>query len=80
MYPDAPWRWHIYLHLPHKWPSFVVKYSSTMVRIWDRKTHRNNVKIKGKTRKHICFYHNWGTIHPPPSDPCQGASSNFMAV
>ena len=23
-----------YLHLPLKWPSFVGKYSSTMVRIW----------------------------------------------
>ena len=29
-YPDAPWCWNIYLHLPQKWPSFVGKYSSTM--------------------------------------------------
>ena len=29
-YPDAPWCWNIYLHLPQTWPSFVGKYSSTM--------------------------------------------------
>ena len=22
VYPDAPWCWNIYLHLPQKWPSF----------------------------------------------------------
>ena len=22
-FPDHPWCWYIYLHLPHKWPSFV---------------------------------------------------------
>ena len=27
--------WNIYLHLPQKWPSYVGKYSSTMVRIWE---------------------------------------------
>ena len=32
--PDAPWCWNIYLHFPQKLPSFVGKYSSTMVRIW----------------------------------------------
>jgi hypothetical protein len=26
--------WNIYQHLPHKSPSFVGKYTSTMVRIW----------------------------------------------
>ena len=35
-YPYAPWCWSIYLHLPHnKIASFVGKYTSTMVRIWD---------------------------------------------
>ena len=29
-YPDAPWCWNIYLHLPQTWHSFVGKYSSTM--------------------------------------------------
>ena len=29
-FPDAPWCWNSYLHLPQKWPSFVGKYSSTM--------------------------------------------------
>ena len=35
IYPICnPWCWNIYQHLPHKWPSFVGKYTSTMVRIW----------------------------------------------
>ena len=29
--PYPPWCWNIYLHLPQKSPSFVGKYSSTMV-------------------------------------------------
>ena len=27
IYPDHPWCWYIYLHLPHKWPSFVGRYT-----------------------------------------------------
>ena len=30
-----PWCWNIYQCLPHKSPSFVGKYTSTMLRIWD---------------------------------------------
>ena len=30
-----PWCWNIYQHLPHKWPSFVGKYSSTMDPSWE---------------------------------------------
>ena len=32
--PDAPWCWNIYLyrHLPEKWPSSVIKSSSTMLK------------------------------------------------
>ena len=29
-----PWCWNIYQHLPHKWPSFVGKYTSTMDPSW----------------------------------------------
>ena len=33
--PYAPWCWNIYQHLPEQnHPSFVGKYTSTMVRIW----------------------------------------------
>jgi hypothetical protein len=28
--PYAPWCWNIYQHLPHKSPSYVGKYTSTM--------------------------------------------------
>jgi hypothetical protein len=31
--PYAPWCWNIYQHLPHKSPSFVGKYTSTMVHL-----------------------------------------------
>ena len=27
IFPYAPWCWNIYQHLPHKWPSFVGKYT-----------------------------------------------------
>ena len=27
IYPDAPWCWNIYLHLPQESPSFVGKYT-----------------------------------------------------
>ena len=30
---NAPWCWHIYQHLPPKWPSVVGKYYSTMEHI-----------------------------------------------
>ena len=30
----CPWCWNIYQHLPWKSPSFVGKYTSTMVRVW----------------------------------------------
>ena len=33
-FPYAPWCWNIYQHLPQTWPSYVVKYSSTMGCIW----------------------------------------------
>ena len=32
---SQPWCWNIYQHLPWKSASFVGKYTSTMVRIWD---------------------------------------------
>jgi hypothetical protein len=32
--PYAPWCWNPYQHLPHKLPSFVGTYTSTMFRIW----------------------------------------------
>ena len=39
LYPYAPWCWNIYLHLPHKWPSFVGKYASTMEHMGCTKIH-----------------------------------------
>ena len=38
-YPYDPWCWNIYHHLPYKSPSYVAKYASTMVRIWDSNAH-----------------------------------------
>ena len=47
-HPDAVW--NIYLHLPHKWPSFVGKYTSTMVRIWVMKHGSKQQRLQASLR------------------------------
>ena len=46
--------WNIYLHLPQKWPSFVGRYSSTMVHIWDMcDTTNGSIPIKKSPAPHF---------------------------
>ena len=47
-----PWCWKIYLHLPQKWPSFVGKYSSSMVRIWEARYKPFSRDSKSNCRAH----------------------------